>query len=50
MPVATNQGFKSMVCAESVDYEFLYYRMVTLKERMIDLATGSTFWRLASVI
>ena len=43
MPVATNQGFKSMVCAESTDNEFLYYRLVTLKERMIDLATGSTF-------
>ena len=43
MPVATNQGFKSMVCAESADNEFLYYRLVTLRERMIDLATGSTF-------
>ena len=47
MPVATNQGFKSMVCAESVDYEFLYYRVVTLKERMIDLATGSTFLEIS---
>ena len=47
MPVATNQGFKSMVCAESIDYEFLYYRVVTLKERMIDLATGSTFLEIS---
>ena len=47
MPVATNQGFKSMVCAESVDSEFLYYRLVTLKERMIDLATGSTFLEIS---
>ena len=47
MPVATNQGFKSMVCAELVDYEFLYYRVVTLKERMIDLATGSTFLEIS---
>ena len=47
MPVATNQGFKSMVCAESVDNEFLYYRLVTLKERMIDLATGSTFLEIS---
>ena len=43
MPVATNQGFKSLVCDESVEYEFLYYRLLTLKERMIGLATGSTF-------
>ena len=47
MPVATNQGFKSMVCTESVDNEFLYYRLVTLKERMIDLATGSTFLEIS---
>ena len=47
MPVATNQGFKSMVCAESVDNEFLYYCLVTLKERMIDLATGSTFLEIS---
>ena len=43
MPVATNQGFKSLVCDDSVEYEFVYYRLLTLKERMIDLATGSTF-------
>ena len=47
MPVATNQGFKSMVSAESVDNEFLYYRLVTLKERMIELATGSTFLEIS---
>ena len=43
MPVATNQGFKSLVCGESVEHEFLYYRLLTLKKRMIGLATGSTF-------
>ncbi len=47
MPVATNQGFKSLVCAESVNNEFLYYRLVTLKPRMIDLATGSTFLEIS---
>lgn len=47
MPVATNQGFKSMVCVESADNEFLYYRLVALKERMIDLATGSTFLEIS---
>ena len=43
MPVATNQGFKSLVCGESVDHEYLYYCLLTLKEQMVDLATGSTF-------
>ena len=43
MPVATNQGFKSMICGESVDHEFLYYSLLTLKKQMMDVATGSTF-------
>ena len=43
MPVATNQGIKSLVCGESVDHEYLYYRLLTLKEQMVHLATGSTF-------
>ena len=43
MPVATNQGFKSLVCGDTVDHEFLYYRLLSLKKQMIDLATGSTF-------
>ena len=47
MPVATNQGFKSMVCDDSVDYEFLYYRLLTLKRQMIEVATGSTFLEIS---
>ncbi len=47
MPVATNQGFKSLVCGASVDYEFVYYTLLTLKEQMIDLATGSTFQEIS---
>ena len=47
MPVATNQGFKSVSCHESVDREFLYYRLLTLKNRMIELATGSTFLEIS---
>ena len=43
IPVATNQGFKSLVCGDTVDHEFLYYRLLSLKKQMIDLATGSTF-------
>ena len=47
MPVATNQGFKSLVCGDAVDYEFLYHRMLTLKKQMIEVATGSTFLEIS---
>jgi len=47
MPVATNQGFKSLVCGDSVDHEYLYYGLLTLKEQMVDLATGSTFLEIS---
>ncbi len=47
MPVATNQGFKSLVCGKSVDHKYLYYRLLTLKEQMIDWATGSTFLEIS---
>ena len=47
MPVATNQGFKSLVCGESVDNEYVYYCLLTLKEQMVDLATGSTFLEIS---
>jgi len=47
MPVATNQGFKSLVCGKSVDHEYLYYRLLTLKEQMVDWTTGSTFLEIS---
>lgn len=47
MPVATNQGFKSLVCGESVDHEYLYYCLLTLKEQMVAMATGSTFLEIS---
>ena len=47
MSVATNQGFKSIVCNESINYIFLYYRLLTLKEQLINLATGSTFLEIS---
>ncbi len=47
MPVATNQGFKSLVGGSSVDHEYLYYCLLTLKEQMVGLATGSTFLEIS---
>ncbi len=43
VPVATNQGFKSLVVKPGVSNEFLYYLVLTLRSRMIERATGSTF-------
>ena len=42
-PICTNQGFKSLIPKEEMFNQFLYYLVVTLKPKMIDLSTGSTF-------
>jgi type I restriction enzyme S subunit len=43
VPVCTNQGFKSLVCGSDVSNEFLFYKLVTLKDRLRELGVGSTF-------
>ena len=43
VPLCTNQGFKSLVCGDDADNEFLYYLLVTLKPRLLSRAAGSTF-------
>ena len=43
MPVATNQGFKSLICGDLVNHEFLYYSVLAFRNQLIDVATGSTF-------
>jgi type I restriction enzyme S subunit len=43
VPVCTNQGFKSLVCSSDVSNEFLFYKLVTLKDRLQELGVGSTF-------
>ena len=47
MPVSTNQGFKSFVPNECVDVEFLYYRLITLKNSFLSLCSGSTFLEIS---
>jgi type I restriction enzyme, S subunit len=42
-PVATNQGFKSLICAPDVSNEFFYYALLRLKEALIRRGVGSTF-------
>lgn len=43
VPVCTNQGFKSLVCGPDASNEFLFYKLVTLKDRLRELGVGSTF-------
>ncbi len=43
IPVTTNQGFKNFTPFENVDVEFLYYLLLTQRQRFVSLCGGSTF-------
>ncbi len=43
VPVTTNQGFKNFVPFENVNVDFLYYLLVTQKQKFVSLCGGSTF-------
>ncbi len=43
----TNQGFQSLIAKESTGYEFLYYLMGTLKNQLLQNASGSTFLEIS---
>jgi type I restriction enzyme S subunit len=45
--ICTNQGFKSLICTEEVSNEFLYYKLLTLKQKMLERAFGSTFLEIS---
>lgn len=47
VPVATNQGFKSIVPNEATDSLFAYYRIGSLKREMERLASGTTFLEIS---
>jgi type I restriction enzyme S subunit len=47
VPVTTNQGFKNLVPLPVVDVEFLYYLLLTQKERFLELCGGSTFLEIS---
>ena len=46
-PVATNQGFKSLVPPPELDPEFLYYYLQRARSLAIDLASGTTFLEIS---
>lgn len=43
MPVATNQGFRSLVVSPENSRDFVYYKLQMLKSVMRERATGTTF-------
>jgi type I restriction enzyme S subunit len=45
--ICTNQGFKSLVCTPSVSNDFLYYKLLTMKQKMMERAFGSTFLEIS---
>lgn len=47
IPMATNQGFKSLVPYKENDGNYLYYLVLTLKKRFTRLSSGSTFLELS---
>jgi len=46
-PMATNQGCKGLVPAESIDDKFLYYYLTSIVELLNDLGSGATFKELS---
>ena len=46
-PTCTNQGFKSLICGERVLNEFCYYLILTLRPRLLERASGSTFLEIS---
>ncbi|WP_187849949.1 restriction endonuclease subunit S [Helicobacter pylori] len=47
MVATTNQGFQSLIPLEKINNEFLYYLMLTLKNKLLELASGSTFLEIS---
>ena len=45
--ICTNQGFKSLVCLPGMSNEFLYYKLLTMKQQMRRRAFGSTFLEIS---
>ena len=48
VPMATNQGFKSLVPNKHTNYEYLYFLLAIYKRDLYNLANGSTFLEVAT--
>ena len=47
VPMATNQGFKNLVCKKGYEYEFIYYYIDILLKNLLKKSNGSTFLELS---
>jgi type I restriction enzyme S subunit len=47
VPLATNQGFKSIIPREGTDPVFTYYLMSQIRQKMVRLASGTTFLEIS---
>lgn len=45
--ITINQGFKALIVNDDVSNEWLYYYLLTLKNKMVEKAIGSTFLELS---
>jgi type I restriction enzyme, S subunit len=45
--ICTNQGFKSLICKPFISNEYLYYKLLTMKPKMLEKCIGSTFLELS---
>ena len=45
--MATNQGFKNLVCKKGYEYEFIYYYIDILLKNLLKKSNGSTFLELS---
>ncbi|MBF0273322.1 MAG: restriction endonuclease subunit S [Magnetococcales bacterium] len=45
--ICTNQGFKSLICNHGVDNDFLYHKILTMKQQMVERSFGSTFLEIS---
>jgi type I restriction enzyme S subunit len=43
----TNQGFQSLIAKEDINNDFLYYKLLTIKNIILSLASGSTFLEIS---
>lgn len=47
IPMATNQGFKNLICKEGYSTEFIYHYIEIMLDKMISKSSGSTFLELS---
>lgn len=47
IPMATNQGFKNLICKEGYSTEFIYHYIEIMLDKMIAKSSGSTFLELS---